>query len=87
MKVYCINFLELPPDLNCLMLTLKGSTVSLKWYSFGLALGVPKDFLENLKEHPDNNNCLVEVLDYWLRNHSSQPTWKEVMDAQKIIVQ
>ena len=24
---------------------------------------------------------MVEMLDYWLRNHPDQPTWKEIADA------
>ena len=28
------------------------------------------------------NNCLVEVLDYWLKHHPEKPTQQEVTDAQ-----
>ena len=68
-------------DLNSLVYTLRGQ-VSSKWYPFGLAIGVPKQILDQLKHYPDEE-CLVEVLDYWLRHHPSQPTWKEVMEAKK----
>lgn len=53
-----------------------------QWYWLGLAMKVPKTFLDKLKEYPENQ-CLVEVLDYWLRNHPDKPTWQEIADAQK----
>lgn len=53
-----------------------------QWYWLGLAMEVPKTFLEQLKECPENQ-CLVEVLDYWLRNHPDKPTWQEIANAQK----
>ena len=74
----------MPLDLDSLLLTLKESTLSSKWYAFGEVLGVPKEFLEQLNDTP-HNECLVEILDFWLRHHHSQPTWKEIMDAQQIV--
>ena len=68
-------------DLNSLVHTLRGSFSS-KWYSFGLAIGLPKDILNHIKHHSDEE-CLVEVLDYWLRNHPSKPTWEEVTEAKR----
>ena len=58
-----------------------GGQLSSKWYSFGLALGVPKQFLNQLKHHSDEE-CLVEVLDHWLRNHPGEPTWQEAVEAK-----
>ena len=74
---------EVHLDLNSLLHRLKGDVVAInsQWYLFGLSIGVPQDFLEKLKEYPENDR-LVEVLDYWLRHHS-QPTWKEILDARK----
>ena len=54
--------------------------VSTRWFQFGLAIGVPKEILEALKCYPVEQ-CLVELLDYWLRYHPDQPTWKELADA------
>jgi hypothetical protein len=59
--------------------------VSSKWYTFGLALGVPKQLLNQLEHHSDEE-CLIEVLDYWLKHHPGKPTWKEIMDAKNRIV-
>ena len=38
--------------------------------------------MESLKGYPDEE-CMVEMLDYWLRHHPDhdQPTWKEIADA------
>ena len=47
------------------------------WYELGLEIGVPSNFLEQLKGYPDNE-CLIEVADYWLRNHPDNPTWSEI---------
>lgn len=58
--------------------------MSTQWYQFGLAIGVPGEYLETLNGCPDEE-CLVELLDYWLRHHPDQPTWKEVADAVKDI--
>ena len=27
------------------------------------------------------DQCLIEMLDYWLRHHQGQPTWKDVAKA------
>lgn len=48
----------------------------------GLTFGVPKAFLEEIKQQPESE-CLIEVLDYWLRHHPGHPTWQEVIDIQK----
>ena len=49
------------------------------WYNFGLEIGVPQDFLDKLKSFPETE-CLIEVADYWLRNHPDMPTWSEIED-------
>ena len=28
---------------------------------------------------------MIEVCDYWVRNHTGQPTWREVVNALKKI--
>ena len=55
--------------------------MSSNWYQLGLALGIPVDIMEQLKDYSDKD-ALVEILDYWLKNHSSgQPTWQDVAIA------
>ena len=53
-----------------------------QWYQFGLAISVPKEVLHSLQNHSDKDR-LAELLDYWLKHHPSQPTWKEVADARR----
>lgn len=62
----------------------QSENLSSQWFSFGLAIGVPQQFLEKLEGYP-KNECLVEVLDYWLKNHYGQPSWREIFDAQEKI--
>ena len=55
-----------------------------KWYEFGLVVRVPKEVIDGYVGHP-SDQCLIEVLDYWLRHHSSQLTWGEVAQALREI--
>lgn len=66
-------------DLDSLLIKLHGR-VDTEWYAFGTAIGIPAEFLDSLKGYPDRE-CMVEMLDYWLRHHPDQPTWKEIADA------
>ena len=68
-------------DLDSLLAKLHGR-VDTQWFALGTALGIPTEFLDSLKSYnyPDQD-CMVEMLDYWLRNHPDQPTWKEIADA------
>ena len=50
------------------------------WYQFGIELGVQKLFLDSIKSCP-NYECMIELVDYWLRNHPGQPTWNEIKAA------
>ena len=70
-------------DLNNLMIRLQGQ-ISSQWYQFGLVLGVPKEIMGQWS-HQSETEHLAEVLDYWLKHHPHQPTWKEITDAQKKI--
>ena len=63
-------------DLHSLLVRIHRQ-VSSNWYRFGLALGVPEEIMKQLTDYSDKD-ALVELLDYWLNNHPSQPMWKEV---------
>ena len=68
--------------LNNVLIKLQGQ-VSSNWYKFGLAIGTPEDIIEQLKDYSDKD-ALVEILDYWLKNHNSgQPSWQDVVTALK----
>ena len=47
-------------------------------------VGVPKELLDSYLGYP-SDQCLIELLDYWLRHHPSQLTWREVAQAIKEI--
>ena len=49
-------------------------------------MGVPKEAMDTYSATGcSSDQCLIEVLDYWLRHHPSQLTWKEVAHALKEI--
>ena len=66
-------------DLDSLLIKLH-SRIDTQWYALGIAIGIPTEVLDSLKSYPDQE-CMVEMLDYWLRHHPDQPTWKEIADA------
>ena len=69
--------------LDSLLIQLR-SQVTSKWYKFGLALGIAENILDKYVGYP-SEECIVEMLDYWLRNHDSKPTWKDVAKALRDI--
>ena len=70
-------------NLDSLLIQLR-SQVTPKWYQFGEAIGVEKEVLNKcVKYSPEE--CIVDVLDNWLRNHAGQPTWREVAEALRSI--
>ena len=60
-----------------------GDQVKSQWYKFGLVIGAPRDFLDQLSG--EDEQCLTQVLEYWLKQHAHQPTWQEVINAQQKI--
>ena len=84
MVKYYSLFLETVDDsltLDSLLIQLR-SQVTPIWYKFGLSLGISKDTLNRYVGYPDEE-CIVEVLDYWLRNREIKPTWRDVATALK----
>ena len=72
---------ETPVNLKRLLDKLQGQ-ISKQWYQIGLILGLPMDVLEGFNFYSEDD-CLVEVLDYWLKHHPGKPMWQEITDAQK----
>lgn len=58
--------------------------VTPKWYQFGVAIGIDKETLDRYSTYP-SDECIVEVLDYWLRTHHDVLTWSEVAKVLKQI--
>ena len=70
-------------DLDSLLIVLK-QKLTPKWYDFGLVVGVPQDLMDSYSGYP-SDQCLTEVLDYWLRHHAGTMKWAEVADALKAV--
>ena len=56
-----------------------------KWYQFGEVVGIEKEVLDYFASKCPPDECIVEILDFWLRNHKEQVTWKDVARALKAI--
>ena len=58
------------------------SHISYKWYQFGQAAGIANEVLDKFLGYP-SEQCIVEVLDFWLRNRreSNKCTWKDVAEV------
>ena len=56
--------------------------VTPKWHELGEIIGVPKESLDKYSEHPPDQ-CIIEVLDYWLMLYHDKLTWKDVARALK----
>ena len=65
--------------MDTLLIQLK-SEVTTRWYSFGEAIGLKKEELEKFTTYTPEQS-IIEMLDYWLRNHIGQPRWKEIAGA------
>lgn len=60
-----------------------------QWYKFGAALGVPSNALEKFvkdSERYSEEKALTKVVEYWLKNHPTQPTWHEVANVLRSII-
>ena len=70
-------------DLDNLLIQLR-TQVTPSWYEFGLALGMDKDTLNKFSKSPQEES-IVKLADYWLRNSPTEPTWRDVAEALKKI--
>ena len=55
------------------------------WYQFGEAAGIEKEVLNDFAKQCSPEDCIMEMLDYWLRKHTQQPTWTDVAKILNII--
>ena len=70
--------------------------MTLIWREFGQAIGLAEELLDEYSMHPPEE-CIVEVLDVWLRNYNCsnrdtnnnsmrrKPTWRDVAKALREI--
>ena len=70
-------------NLDNLLIQIKQDTTPM-WYQLGEALGIEKKVLKKFTTCSPEES-IIEVLDYWLRNHPGKPTWKEVAVALREI--
>ena len=62
-SVFCFCT-DIPVDLDNLLIHLR-VPLTPKWKEFGLYVGIEEDVLNMYSSHPPEE-CIVEVLDYWL---------------------
>ena len=67
---------SLSVDLDRLLIQLR-SHVTPKWYEFGITAGIEREVLDKFAKQYPPEDCIVEMLDYWLRG-GEKPTWREV---------
>ena len=68
-------------NLDSLLLQIRHE-ITPKWYQFGLAIGINKETLNEFSNFPPEE-CIVEVLDIWLKTSETTVAWKDVADALK----
>lgn len=57
-------------------------TISTKWYSIGLQLGVPVYRLERIDASRwKSADCLMEVVEKWLAQKDGKQTWRALVEA------
>ena len=67
---------SLQVNLDSLLIQLQ-SHVTPKWYEFGIIAGIEREVLDKFAKQCSPEDCIVEMLDYWLRG-GEKPTWREV---------
>lgn len=77
---FLISTTDVSVDLDILLLHL-WSQLTPKWKEFGLAAGIAEGVLDSYSTYPPEE-CIVEVLDKWIRSHTvdkgTKATWKDV---------
>ena len=73
-------------NLDSLLIQLR-SHVTPMWKEFGVVIGIAEEVLDRYSSYPPEE-CLVEVLDYWLRKYhtaDNKLTWRDVAKVIKEI--
>ena len=73
-------------NLDNLLIQLR-SHITPMWKEFGLVIGISEEVLDRYSSYPPEE-CLVEVLDYWLRKYhaaENKLTWRDIAKAVKEI--
>ena len=56
-----------------------------KWREFGEAINIDEVVLDSIAKTCFPENCIVEVLDYWLKYTDEKITWRDVAYVLKSI--
>ena len=78
------NFDVIDINLDALLIQLR-KQVTPKWYQFGETAGIDNEVLDNFAGNCSPDDCIVEMLDYWLLNYKGKPTWRDVAVILKAI--
>ena len=85
LHVYFIGDDSVCVNLDNLLFQLRPQVTS-QWYQFGLAVGIENETLGRFAEQcAQPEDCIVEMLDHWLRNTTEKLTWWDVAKALKVI--
>ena len=68
-------------DLDTLLIQIRDQ-VTPRWYQFGIAVGINGETLDQLSSFTPEE-CIVEMLDLWLRTNETAVTWRDVANALK----
>lgn len=71
-------------NLDVLLIQLR-KEVTPKWYEFGVTAGVDQEILDNFARNCAQEDCIIEMLDYWLRNYTGRLTWMDVAKILRLI--
>ncbi|MCG8623799.1 MAG: hypothetical protein MJE68_17630 [Proteobacteria bacterium] len=63
------------------LLVLLREQVGPMWREFGEAIDIDDVVLDSIMKSTFANDCIVEVLDYWLKYNDQKPTWNDVAEA------
>ena len=84
--IYYVLYIDghLKVDLDNLLIQLRAQ-VSPVWYQFGVAAGVETKILDKFADTCSPQECIVEMLDCWLRQQTEIPSWRDVSKILKMI--
>jgi hypothetical protein len=67
------------------LLSLLREQVGPRWREFGEAVGIDDVVLDSIAKTVFAHNCIVEVLDYWIKYSDEKLTWNDVANALREI--
>ena len=71
-------------NLDSLLIQLRPQ-ITAKWYQFGEAAGIEKAVLNSFAKSCSPDDCIIEMLDYWLRKSPKKLTWRDIAGVLRAI--